>query len=64
MGAKRNAYRILEGKAGRKETTRWEGNIEMDHREIEWGGMDWIYVAQDRDYWGALVNTVMHLRVP
>jgi hypothetical protein len=31
---------------------------------IEWDGMDWIDLAQDRDQWKALVNTVMNLRVP
>jgi hypothetical protein len=36
----------------------------MDLREIGWDGMDWIYLAQDRDQWRALVNTVMNLRVP
>jgi hypothetical protein len=36
----------------------------MDLREIGWGHMDWIYLAQDRDQWRALVNTVMNLRVP
>jgi hypothetical protein len=36
----------------------------MDLREIEWGGMDWIDVAQDRDQWRAFVNTVMNLLVP
>jgi hypothetical protein len=39
-------------------------NIKMDLREIKWDGMDWIDVAQDRDYWRALVNTAMNLRVP
>jgi hypothetical protein len=35
---------------------RWVDNIEMDLREIGWVGMDWIYLAQDRDQWRALVN--------
>jgi hypothetical protein len=35
----------------------------MDLREIGWDGMDWIDLAQDRDQWRALVNTVMNLRV-
>jgi hypothetical protein len=36
----------------------------MDLREVGWDGVDWIEVAQDRDKWRALVNTVMNLRVP
>jgi hypothetical protein len=43
---------------------RWVDNIKMDLREIGWGGMDWIDVAQDRDQWRALVNRVMNPRVP
>jgi hypothetical protein len=39
-------------------------DIEMDLREIGWGAMDWIDLAQDRDQWRALVNTLMNLRVP
>jgi hypothetical protein len=31
--------------------------------DIGWGGVDWIDVAQDRDQWRALVNTVIKLRV-
>jgi hypothetical protein len=66
---KRNAYRILLGKQERKRPIgrprrRWVDNIEMDLREIGWDGMDWIYLAQDRDQWRALVNTAMNLRVP
>jgi hypothetical protein len=36
----------------------------MDLIKTEWGGIDWIDLAQDRDQWRALVNTVMNLRVP
>jgi hypothetical protein len=39
-------------------------NIKMDLGEIRWDGMDWIDLAQDRDKWRALLNTVMNLRVP
>jgi hypothetical protein len=39
-------------------------NIKMDLRETGWDGMDWIDLAQDRDQWRTLVNTVMNLRVP
>jgi hypothetical protein len=42
---------------------RWE-DIGVDLREIGWGGMDWIDLAQDRDQWMALVSTIMNLRVP
>jgi hypothetical protein len=69
MGEKRNACRILVGKAegkrplGRPRRT-WVDNIKIDLREREWDGMDWIDLAQDRDQWRALMNTVMKLRVP
>jgi hypothetical protein len=43
---------------------RWADNIKIDLREIGWGGMDGINLAQDRDQWRALSNTVMNLRVP
>jgi hypothetical protein len=69
MGEKRNAYRILVGKPEGKRPLgrtrrRLEDNIRMYVREIGWGGMDLIELAQDRGQWRALVNTVMNLRVP
>jgi hypothetical protein len=39
-------------------------NIKIDIREIGWDGVDWIDMAQDRDQWRALVNTLLNLRVP
>jgi hypothetical protein len=39
-------------------------NIKMGLREIGWGAMDWIDLAQDRDQWRVLMNTVMSLWVP
>jgi hypothetical protein len=65
---KRNACRILVGKPEGKRPLGsprrgWEDNIKMDQREIEWVGMEWIYLAQNRDQWKALVNTVMNLRI-
>jgi hypothetical protein len=64
-GAKRNAYRILVGKPDGKRPLgeprrRWVDNIKMDLRD----GMDWTDLAQDRDQWRAVVNTVMNFRVP
>jgi hypothetical protein len=44
-------------------TQRWEDGIRMDLMEIGWGSADWIQLAQDRDRWRAVVNTVMNLRV-
>jgi hypothetical protein len=67
----RTAYRIVVGKPegkrplGRQRCRcRWTDNIKMDHIEIGWGGVDWIHLAQVRDQWRALVDTVMNLQVP
>jgi hypothetical protein len=50
-----------EGKRSLGRTRRrWEDNIRMDLKEIGWGGIDWIDLAQDRAQWRALVNTVMN----
>jgi hypothetical protein len=69
MGEKRNAYRILVGNPEGKRPlgrprSRWVDNIKMDLREIRWEGMEWIDLAQNRDQWRALVNTVMNFLVP
>jgi hypothetical protein len=64
-GETRNTYRILVGKPeGERPRRRWVDNIKMDLRQIGWDGRDWIELAQDRDQWRALVNTVINLRVP
>jgi hypothetical protein len=43
---------------------RWEGNIKMDPRQIGINTRNWIDSAQNRDYWIALVNAALSLRVP
>jgi hypothetical protein len=68
MGEERNVYRVLMGKPEGKRAfgrpmCRWVDGIRMDLRETGWGNVDWIQLAQDRNWWQALVNTVMHLRV-
>jgi hypothetical protein len=68
MGEDRNVYRVLMGKPEGKRPLgrprpRWEDEIRMDLREIGWGSVNWIQLAQDRDRWRVLVNTVMNLRV-
>jgi hypothetical protein len=68
-GEEAGAYRILvRTPEGRRPLgslrRRWEDNIKMDLPEIGWESMDWIDLAQDRDRWRAVVNTVMNLRVP
>jgi hypothetical protein len=60
-----NAYRLLVGKSplGRPRR-RWVDNIRMNFVEVAWVGVGWIGLAQDRDRWGALVNSVLNLGVP
>ena len=61
-------YRVLVGKPERKTPLgrprrRWVDNIRMDLQEVGCGYMDWIGLAQDRDWWRTLVSAVMNLRV-
>jgi hypothetical protein len=68
MGEGRNVYRILVGKTEgnrplERPRRRREDGIRMDLREIDWGGVEWIHLAKDRDRWRAVVNAVMNLRV-
>jgi hypothetical protein len=70
MGEGRNVHRVLVGKTEWKRPLerprrRWEDGIKMDVRETGWGGggVEWIYPAQDRDRWRAVVNAVMNLRI-
>jgi hypothetical protein len=69
IGGKRNTYRLLVGKSeGRRPLgrprRRWVDNVMMDLVEVGWGDVDWIGLAQDRNRWRALVNSVLILRVP
>jgi hypothetical protein len=69
MGEERKMYSVLVGNPERKRPLerprrRWENEIRMDLREIGWGSVEWIQLAQDSDRWRTVVNTVMNLRVP
>jgi hypothetical protein len=68
MGEKSNAYRLLVGKPeGRRPLgsprRRWVDDIRMDLVEVGWSDVGWIGLAQDRDRWRALVNSVLNLWV-
>jgi hypothetical protein len=69
MGEKRNEYRLLVGKPEGKRPLgrprrRWVDNIRMDLGEVGWVDVDWIGLAQDKNRWRAVVNSVLNLRVP
>jgi hypothetical protein len=69
MGEGRGICRLLVGKHGGKRPLGKHGVdgqiiLRWILRKLGCGGMDWIKLAQDRDRWWALVNAVMHLRVP
>jgi hypothetical protein len=68
-GEKRDACRLLVGKPEGKRLVgrprrRWADNIRMDLGEIRWSDVEWIGLAQDKNRWRDLVNSVLNLRVP
>ena len=65
----RSVFKILTGKhIGKRPIERprcrWEGNIRTDLEDIDIIAGNWVDSAQDRDYWRALVNAALNLRVP
>ena len=69
MEESRSAFNILTGKPTGKRPLgrprrRWEDNIRMDLEEIGTNAGNWVDSAQDRDYWRALENAALNLRVP
>ena len=65
----RSAFKILTGKPTGKRSLRrpwrrWEDNIRMDLEEIGINAGNWVDSAQDTNYWRALVNAALNLRVP
>jgi hypothetical protein len=69
MEETKNAYRLLVGKPEENRSLggprcTWVENIKMNVREIGWDVIDWTDLAEDRDQWRALVNTLINLRVP
>jgi hypothetical protein len=68
MGEMRNLYKSFIVKPEEKKPlqtprSRWEDNIRINLREIRWEGVEWMHLAQDREHWWAVMNTVMNLRV-
>jgi hypothetical protein len=68
MGDMRNVYSVFVGrpkvKKALRSRRRGKDTVRMDVREIRWEGVNWIRLAQDRNHWRALVNTVVNFRVP
>jgi hypothetical protein len=69
MGQRRNTYSTLVGKPEGKRPLgkprrRCEENVRTDLTEVGWENVDWMHLAQDRNQWRAVVNTVMNHWVP
>jgi hypothetical protein len=68
MEEERKVYKFLVGKPEARRPLgslmhRWEDGIKVDLREIGWEGVEWVLPAEDRDWWLALVITVMNVWV-
>ena len=68
IGERRGIYRVWVGKPEGKRPLgprhRWEDNIKMDIQEVGCGGVDWIELTQDRNWWRTFVKAVMNHPVP
>jgi hypothetical protein len=69
MGEDRGVHRVLVGKREGKRPLgrprhRWGDNIKMDLKEVGGGRGDWMELAQDRDRWRALVDSLRDFRLP
>ena len=69
MEERRSPYKILTGTPIGKRSLgrsmrRWEDNLKMDLKELGINTRNWVDSVQDRDYWRALVNAILNLRVP
>jgi hypothetical protein len=65
----RSAFKMLTGKPTGKRPlgrprSRWEDNFRMILKEVDINTRHWVDSAQDRDYWRALVNAELNLRIP
>jgi hypothetical protein len=65
MREKRKVHKVLVGKPEGKRPLgrprhRWEDGIRMDVRRLV-GGVEWIHLAQHRDWWWAALNAVMKI---
>ena len=60
----RSAFKILTDRSLGRSRRRWEEHIRMDLEDVGINVGNWVDSAQDRDYWRALVNAALNLRVP
>jgi len=68
MAQKESTYRASVGKPEGKRSLgtpkrKWEDNIKMDLKEMEWKVVDWTGLSENRDRWRAVVNTVIYFGI-